>query len=54
MKAEIYKNGPIAGVVNAVAILDYQGGVLDVPNKSKSVDHAISIIGWGYDKDLAK
>jgi len=54
MKAEIHKNGPIACGVNAVYILNYPGGVLDVPNASKGVDHIISIVGWGYDEDIKK
>jgi cathepsin X len=50
MKAEIYKRGPIAAGVNAVAILDYHGGIINDPSASKEVDHIVSITGWGYDK----
>jgi cathepsin X len=50
MKAEIYKNGPIACGINAVYVLDYKGGVIDAPNASKEIDHIISIVGWGYDE----
>ena len=46
MKKEIYANGPIACGVNAVAILNYDGSILDVPNESKDIDHIISIVGW--------
>lgn len=50
MKKEIFSNGPIACGVNATAILNYDGSVLDMPDKSKEIDHVISIVGWGYDK----
>ena len=49
IKHEIYKNGPIACGINANAILKYSGGILDVPNESKEIDHIISIVGWGHD-----
>ena len=35
MKKEIYLNGPIAAGVNAVAILHYDGSVLDLPHADK-------------------
>lgn len=54
MKAEIIKNGPIACGINANAILKYEGGILDVPNESKEIDHIISIVGWGYSDKLQK
>jgi cathepsin X len=49
MKHEIYNNGPIACGINANMILDYKGGILDVPNESQDIDHIISIVGWGYE-----
>jgi cathepsin X len=51
---EIYERGPIACGINADAILDYKGGILDLPNESKEVDHIISIVGWGYDDSSGK
>ena len=48
MMKEIYKNGPIACGVNAGPILNYSGGILDVPHEDTEVDHIISIVGWGY------
>jgi cathepsin X len=54
MQAEIYKNGPIACGINAEEIVDYKGGVLDLPHKLKMINHIISIVGWGYDQDLGK
>ena len=54
MMHEIYNNGPIACGINANEILSYRGGLLDVPDKSNEVDHIISIVGWGYDKNTDK
>ena len=54
MQQEIYENGPIACGINANAILNYTGGLLDVPSVSKEIDHIISIVGWGYDQSLKK
>jgi cathepsin X len=54
MMTEIYKNGPIACGINAEAIVDYMGGVLDVPHKPKIINHVISIVGWGYDESTNK
>jgi cathepsin X len=46
MKVEIYERGPIACGINANEILNYTGEYLDVPRKSKEIDHIISIVGW--------
>lgn len=54
MMTEIYKNGPIACGINAAEIDDYQGGVLNLPKKIKTINHIISIVGWGYDETLDK
>ena len=54
MMTEIYKNGPIACGINAEGIVDYAGGVLDVPRTLKMINHIISIVGWGYDATLDK
>ena len=54
MMTEIYKNGPIACGINAAEIDDYQGGVLNLPKKLKTINHIISIVGWGYDETLDK
>ena len=51
MMIEIYKNGPIACAINCVPIMDYRGGIVDMPNESKSTDHIVSIAGWGTDGD---
>ena len=54
MMKDIYYNGPIACGINAAAILNYTGGILDVPNEKRNIDHIISIVGWGYDKKTNK
>ena len=54
MMTEIYKNGPIACGINAEEIVEYQSGVLNLPNKLKTINHIISVVGWGYDENLDK
>lgn len=54
MQAEIFKNGPIACGINAEEIVEYTGGVLDLPHKLKMINHIISVVGWGYDQELDK
>jgi cathepsin X len=54
MMDEIYSNGPIACGINAEDIVEYTGGVHDAPRKPKMINHIISIVGWGYDKDIDK
>jgi cathepsin X len=54
MMIEIYKNGPIACGINAEEIVEYTGGVLNLPYKLKTVNHIISIVGWGYDDSIQK
>ncbi len=54
MMNEIYKNGPIACGINAEEILEYTGGVLDLPHKLKIINHIISVVGWGYDENTEK
>ena len=54
MMNEIYQNGPIACGINAEEILEYMGGVLDVPHKLKIINHIISVVGWGYDEKTGK
>eukprot|EP00670_Eutreptiella_braarudii_P005367 CAMPEP_0174288410 /NCGR_PEP_ID=MMETSP0809-20121228/20443_1 /TAXON_ID=73025 ORGANISM="Eutreptiella gymnastica-like, Strain CCMP1594" /NCGR_SAMPLE_ID=MMETSP0809 /ASSEMBLY_ACC=CAM_ASM_000658 /LENGTH=304 /DNA_ID=CAMNT_0015385559 /DNA_START=14 /DNA_END=925 /DNA_ORIENTATION=+ len=54
MKAEIFHRGPIACGINANKILDYKGGLVDVPDAGREIDHIVSVTGWGYDADAGK
>jgi cathepsin X len=47
MQKEIYNRGPIACGVDAVPLLKYTGGI--AKGSSFSIDHVISIVGWGND-----
>jgi len=49
MMTEIFKHGPIACAMNCVPVMDYEGGIVDLPDESKATDHVVSIVGWGYD-----
>jgi len=49
VQAEVYARGPVAAGVNANEILTYSGGIIDMPTKSKMIDHIVSIVGWGTD-----
>ena len=40
--------------MNSGPIVDYKGGILDIPESSKKLDHVISVVGWGYDKSSQK
>jgi cathepsin X len=44
---EIYARGPVAAGIDAVPILNYQGGV--AKGECGGVDHIVSIAGWGTD-----
>jgi cathepsin X len=46
MMAEIYKNGPIACGINAAEIDDYNGGILDVPKKLKTINNKTLFREW--------
>merc|ERR1719410_2353185 len=51
IKSEIYARGPVAAGVNANEILEYMGGIINMPYKSKEIDHIVSIVGWGTDEN---
>ena len=51
MMEEIYLHGPIACGVDASPLIDYQGGVLDIPDGERAVDHIVSVVGWGKETD---
>jgi len=47
MAKEIYARGPISCGIDAAPILKYQGGIVKEPGMS--IDHVISVVGWGND-----
>jgi len=47
MQKEIYNRGPIACGIDAGPLLNYESGIID--NSEGSVDHIISVVGWGKD-----
>jgi len=52
MKNEIYQRGPIACGIEATDIFDaYTSGVFCVQATYTELNHAISIVGWGYDDE---
>ena len=46
MKKELMR-GPIACGIDADNLRAYKGGVVDDPNTTRSVNHVISVVGWG-------
>ena len=48
MQREIFARGPIACSLNAVPLHTYTGGVMR-SDEPASLNHAISIVGWGTD-----
>ena len=51
LKKEIFNRGPIACGVDAGPILNYTGGI--VTDKSDSIDHSISVVGWGVEDGVS-
>ncbi|KDO35023.1 hypothetical protein SPRG_01087 [Saprolegnia parasitica CBS 223.65] len=55
MMAEIHARGPIVcGVAVTDEFLHYNGGVLDDKTGRTDIDHDISIVGWGVERDGTK
>ncbi|CAD7952777.1 unnamed protein product [Amoebophrya sp. A25] len=48
MKKELLK-GPLACGIDADNLRTYKGGVLDIPDGTRNINHVISVIGWGVD-----
>jgi len=51
MMQEIYARGPIACGINAAPIVDYNGGIANIPNQP-GIDHIISVVGWGVENGV--
>jgi len=49
MQKEIFNRGPVACGIDAVPIVDYTGGI--AKGFALSVDHVISVVGWGNDAE---
>merc|ERR1719161_25858 len=49
---EIYARGPVACGINAMPLLNYEGGI--ATNMEGGVDHVISVTGWGTDDKEGK
>jgi len=47
MMREIFHRGPIACGIDAVPLLNYESGI--VKDAGESIDHVISVTGWGTD-----
>ena len=51
MQAEILNRGPISCTIAVTqAFEDYSGGVFVDTTGAKSLDHEISVVGWGVDQ----
>uniref|UniRef100_A0A7S4A6E7 Peptidase C1A papain C-terminal domain-containing protein n=2 Tax=Pelagomonas calceolata TaxID=35677 RepID=A0A7S4A6E7_9STRA len=51
MQKEIYARGPISCGIDASAILEYQSGIAVHKGLLETVDHVISVVGWGKEND---
>ena len=46
---ELYQRGPVTCGIDAAYILDYNGGIINVNTTEYSIDHAVSIVGYGVE-----
>jgi cathepsin X len=51
IKSEIYRRGPVAVSINAEPIVNYKGGIFNDADADKGTNHAVSVIGWGFDEE---
>jgi len=48
MKAEIYARGPISCGIDATpGFINYQGGIYSEVNANPTLNHELSVVGWG-------
>jgi len=47
MQKEFYQRGPIACGIDALSFLNWESGIIS--DAGSSVDHVISVVGWGND-----
>ena len=52
MQKEIYQRGPIACGIDAMPLLNLESGIIS--DAGSSVDHVISVVGWGHDASLGQ
>lgn len=46
---EVYKRGPVTCGIDASYILNYSGGIINANTTDYSIDHIVSIVGWGVE-----
>jgi len=51
IKSEIFVRGPVATGINAEPIVPYKGGIFRDTSNGKGVNHIVSIVGWGTEKE---
>lgn len=49
---EIYNRGPISCGVYSDPLESYTGGILNYTGKNGSIDHEISVVGWGVENGV--
>jgi len=54
IKSEIFHRGPVAAVINASPIDDYNGGIFTDKSAGRGPNHIVSIVGWGMDDESGK